>query len=78
MREFSIKHLQHKSVGGNNGNYSETAWGAPNKVLQGSNLVLLLFNLLLDRQCCGLLYGELCSHGHQTVVGIHYVSSDLI
>lgn len=48
------------------------------KVLQGSNLVLLLFNLLLERQSRGLFDGEFSSDGHQSVVGVQYVGSDVI
>lgn len=47
-------------------------------VQQGSNLVLLLFNLLLERQSSGLFDGEFSSERHQSVVGVHYVGSDFV
>ena len=43
-----------------------------------SDLVLSLFKLLLEGQSGGLLHGQLCRDGHQTLVGVNYVRSDLI
>lgn len=43
-----------------------------------SDLVLLLFDLLLERQDGRLLHGKFRGDGHQTLVGVHYVSSKLV
>lgn len=52
--------------------------GRGENVWPRSDLVLLFFDLLLERENDRLLHGKFRRDGHQTLVGVHYVSSKLV